>query len=187
MHFPFLLEKTKPHVCSLFRLWDTVVWLNLVASHISVTFLGFFLNELIILILFKLASVSKNNLYAESNICCWWHISIFKCFGSCFYSHTWKIEDNKARVIWIITVIMLNQTKYLCNPNNFFLFSSEHIPFIQPRLNEQVNIRKIKDTPAKMPLQNTSVCPRIKVVILITQEYDLNSALFSRCQRFYCK
>lgn len=60
---------------------------------------------------------------------------------------------------------MLSQTKYLCNPNSFLLFSSEQIPFMQPRLNEHVNINKIKDIPAKIPLQNTSVCPRINVTI----------------------
>lgn len=61
--------------------------------------------------------------------------------------------------------MMLDQTKYLCKPNNFLLFSSEHTSFMQLRLNEQVNIKKMKDTPAKMPLQKTSVCPKMKVAI----------------------
>jgi len=103
------------------------------------------------------------------------------------YNHIWKIDDKNAKIIWIDTVIIVDQTKYLCKPNNFLLFSSEHMPFIQPKLNEQVNIRKIKNTPAKMPLQKISVCPRIKVVILITPECELNSVLFSRCRIFYCK
>jgi len=82
---------------------------------------------------------------------------------------------------------MLDQTKYLCSPKSFFLFSSEQIPFMQLRLNEHVSISRMKDIAAKMPLQNTRVCPRRNVVILISQEHGQSSDLSLQCQKFYHK
>ncbi len=56
---------------------------------------------------------------------------------------------------------MVDQTKYLCNPNIFLVFSFEQILLKQLRLNEQVIISKVKEIPPKMPDQNISVFPKM--------------------------
>lgn len=63
---------------------------------------------------------------------------------------------------------MLDQTKYLCNPNNLALSLREQTPRMQSRLTEHVSISRTKDAPARMPLQNTRVCPKIMVAITLS-------------------
>ena len=85
--------------------------------------------------------------------------------------------------MWSVRVIMVDLTKYLCQEYNLLLRSLEQILFMHLRLKEQVNISRIKEAPARMPLQNTRVCPRMRVVILI--RYVIVAMLFFFCVEYF--
>lgn len=73
---------------------------------------------------------------------------------------------------------MVDLTKYLWKLYSFPIRSHEQIFFMQPKLNEQVIMSKIKDIPDRIPLQNISVFPKMRVGIF-SGEHARSNAPFS--------